>query len=88
MNPKCPKCNHDDSRKFTNSLSMSLTIYICPKCSYLWEVWKGGKMKKYKGKWIDYEGVPMPCTDKEWEENEKRLLIQIKGTKGKESGNK
>ena len=38
-------------------------------------------METYKGKWIDYEGCPLECTDEEWEQNEKRMLSQTKGNK-------
>jgi transposase-like protein len=34
--PKCPKCGANDSRVFP--LVKGWVQYVCPKCSFLWEV--------------------------------------------------
>jgi uncharacterized Zn ribbon protein len=39
MNPKCPKCSHNDSREFTNSMFKTLKVYVCPRCAHSWEVY-------------------------------------------------
>lgn len=37
-NPPCPKCKHDDSRKYTHSFMPSVTSYVCPNCHHRWDV--------------------------------------------------